>query len=318
MQATQFLSATGGNWNRAKVLEQLLYWVRTTNIRDEHDRPVMLPNFRKMGEHLRCNKSAISRAVDWLEENGFIRTQYVKVRNQTRRQIRLLIRLKSNAPQRSATVAATLAATHNTLSIPSESPVPTSAEPSGSGVVAMALKGKVSGVADRLKQAKADAHAREADAPLRPRSAALVWRRLLAEYGYPTISIEDPKVLSAIGKTIAIFEVDTLAAFKTELERRISMWQSVRPKRLYKTPPHPWPLNRCAPLFEPDELAFTETAPDLENPTVEKAIDLSAKTATPTTPPSESPVQPQPPVIQKQKTLMELLADKAKKKGKGT
>jgi len=147
------------------------------------------------------------------------------------------------------------------------------------------LNGKLDQVPGRLKQkqevARAHAHAK---APT-PRKAAMLWVRLLGQYGYRTFDPDDGKHLKHIAKTIQLFECRTLGDFEIELDRRITFWNSARPKNLKKAPPHPWAINRTDVLFQKISTAEAEGVeatlpvkqPIYQPPKVDKSSSVPAK-----------------------------------------
>lgn len=265
MEATRYKAFTGGNWARAKVLEQLVYWDETTTYRDEFDKPVMVPRLKSFGVLVRLHKGTISKALKWLCEQGYILIKRIALHGQPRLQIRLLIRPRQHLPQHpgntSGNTPGNTPATHIPLDTPENSPntpdIP--ATPERAGILAMSLKGPVSGALARLKQKQGATRARAREKPPAPKAIALEWNRLLREYGYTGFDVGDGKHLRHTGKTIKLFGLATTEAFMVELERRVSIWPDARPKALGKAPPHPWAINRTDILFQnSDELAFTD------------------------------------------------------------
>lgn len=95
MNVSSLMPHVGYNRTRALVLEQLLHWNGTTNQRDEHGRPVIVPLLRSLGKVLDRSKAALSKAITWLADHGFLSVHYVKRGNAWRLQIRVLIRPKT-------------------------------------------------------------------------------------------------------------------------------------------------------------------------------------------------------------------------------
>lgn len=246
-------------------------------------------------------RSSVSRALEWLKENGLIQIVKDRWNRSPRLYLRPLIKPRRALPpqcndnadatstQRESNVTGCVGATcsHNDREekeILKSGSSPADARgapdiPEKQEKLDMLLKGPLKDAQKRIA-AKADAvQAIVADKAPAPKIVAHRWVRLLAEYGYPSFDPNDDKHLAHIRKTIAMFSAPTVAAFVIELERRIGLWQNARPDRLKKTPPHPWALNRTDLLFkadepEDDELTFTPLPKEpLASPPQQSMVD---------------------------------------------
>lgn len=257
------------DYGLAATLEQLLFHTK----RAGGECRITLAHLSKF---VKKSRSAISRYIRWLEDQGFITVRREKNRVWTSLFIRCNIRLKARDHKADGTTDGTTMAPYTqddtqekTQDNRGHSPERVG-PPEPSGVSEMGLGKKLDGVEKRVDQKQQLARARTRDKRPSPKIIAHRWRRLLSEYGYQLFDADDGKHLRHIKTTIKLFGAKTTEEFLEELERRIGMWQNVRPDTLKKAPPHPWALNRTYALFEDDALECTPL-PDLKNPIYEPA-----------------------------------------------
>lgn len=227
--------------------------------------PYLAIQLDKMAEMIGLRaRSSVSRALKWLEANGFIRITRDRWNRSPRLYLRPLIRVKETPPlpcdhisdatstQREKTVTGCVGAT-SCLNPPEKKENLEAGTPPETGtipVLAKALKGSLKDAEDRIAEKRKEVREHARAKPPTPQAVAHEWVRLLGEYGYLGFTPTEPKHLKHVGKTIKLFDCKTGGLFVAELERRIAAWQDKRPKALGKAPPHPWAINRTDILFQ--------------------------------------------------------------------
>lgn len=302
MNVSSIMPVVGHHRTRALVLEQLLYWSRTTKFTDYAGRPVIVPLLRKMGAKLGRSKAALSKAITWLAEQGFLSVRRVKWGNAYRLQIRVLVRLRETVRKRQGNNEETanlyseypVNSEKDMAVLPAREKAPCSTDPSpvkpppppkppaspietSAGRVESRLRGKVEGARDRVARSATERAEKGASGKPKPRAAAQVWNAVLREYGDSPFPL-DPKNLAHVRKTLELLRPETLEEFKDRIEVAVDTWYSHRPYDMRKVSAHPWALNRC-----PGILLTERTIEDV------RAMYEGKREETPPVPPAPEP-----------------------------
>lgn len=296
------------NYALASTFEQLLFHARRSAGTEVQLRLSFLSRY------VRRSTSALSRYLQWLHDQGFIRLRRVWKGSACILYARVLLRLKpgwdgeAEAPpcdhKRAWDGDGTAMGrrwdgihkgnTRKETQGNQEGDSPERAVAGGAGVagkVKMVLK-PLEGVRDRIREKREHSRARAREAAPKPTTFAHEWVRLLAEYGYLGFDPADPKHLSHIKRTIALFGLEDTPALIAELERRIAMWKQIRPAGLGKAPPHPWAINRTDLLFKADAALAVDA--DTPEPEDDLTVSKLPKAALYAPPPAPAPLVDKP------------------------
>jgi len=254
--------------SQARVLDLILRLYGTTTV-SRDGKPYIAIQLDKVAEMVSLKtRSAVSRILSWLEEQGIIQI----VRGRWNRAPRLYIRPLIRTPRHPVGNLTGCAGATSCLNQDKKSNNQDSDAPSGHlGITVNSksgnsgrMKPSLDGVHDRLKEKQEATRANSRYQKPKPKIVAHSWIRILGEYGYLGFDPNSGHHLKHIDKTILFFGSKTLGEFEVELERRVGLWMEHRPKALGKAPPHPWAINRTDPLFQ--KLAIASTDEDFAYP----------------------------------------------------